>query len=103
MNMMKQYTFYPNQGQQILARILLTIWLPVMCSPEITLAAPQSESPVLKNKSNKSNWFLVDPLLGARQGEHQQGSDMATEEGSDQENWTYVLEISKKARKIPIQ
>ena len=98
MNMMKQYTFYPNQGQQILARILLTIWLPVMCNPEITLAAPQSESPVLKNKSNKSNWFLVDPLLGARQGEHQQGSDMATEEGSDQENWTYVLEISKKGK-----
>ena len=99
MNMMKQYTFYPNQGQQILARILLTIWLPVMCSPEITLAAPQSESPVLKNKSNKSNWFLVDPLLGARQGEHQQGSDMATEEGSDQENWTYVQKISKKGKK----
>ena len=43
---MKQPTPYPHQGQQILARILLTIWLPAMCSPEITLAAPQSESPV---------------------------------------------------------
>ena len=43
---MKQPTPYPHQGQQILARILLTIWLPAMCSPEITLAAPKSESPV---------------------------------------------------------
>ena len=43
---MKQPTPYPHQHQQILARILLTIWLPITCSPEITLAAPQSESPV---------------------------------------------------------
>ena len=43
---MKQPTPYPHQRQQILARILLTIWLPITCSPEITLAAPQSESPV---------------------------------------------------------
>ena len=43
---MKQPTPYPHQRQQILARILLTIWLPITCSPEITLAAPKSESPV---------------------------------------------------------
>ena len=40
---MKQPTPYPRQRQQILARILLTIWLPTTCSPEATLAAPPSE------------------------------------------------------------
>ena len=43
---MKQPTPYPHQRQQILARILLTIWLPITCSPEITVATSRSESPV---------------------------------------------------------
>ena len=81
MNMMKQYTFYPNQGQQILARILLTIWLPVMCSPEITLANPQSESSV---PEAPANWFL-GPLPS---------------EGSDQGDWTYVQKIPEDTKVI---
>ena len=40
---MKHPTPYPHQLQQILARILLTIWLPAMCSPEATVAAPPPE------------------------------------------------------------
>ena len=40
MIMMNQHIFYPNQ---ILARILLTIWLPITCSPEATVAAPPSQ------------------------------------------------------------
>ena len=43
---MKHTIPYPHQRQQILARLLLTIWLPTICSPEIIVAAPPSERPV---------------------------------------------------------
>ena len=77
--MMKQYTFYPNQGQQILARILLTIWLPVMCSPEITVAVPQSGN---SRSEISTDWVSVDltpSSSSGRQGEHQQARNIAAE------------------------
>ena len=40
---MRHPTPYPHQLQQILARILLTIWLPAMCSPEATVATSPSQ------------------------------------------------------------
>lgn len=40
---MKRTNPYPHQYHQNLARILLTIWFPAMCSPEITVAASSSD------------------------------------------------------------
>ena len=39
---MEHTTPYPHQRQQILARLLLTIWLPTICSPEATFATTSS-------------------------------------------------------------
>ena len=40
---MKRTNPQPHQCQQTLARLLLTIWLPTMCNPEVTLAASSSD------------------------------------------------------------
>ena len=75
---MKYTTPYPHKGQQILARLLLTIWLPTICSPEITLAAPRSESPV---SEASTPWSIVDCIPGSSelQGEHPQAPSIAAE------------------------
>ena len=84
---MKQYTFYPNQGQQILARILLTIWLPVVCSPDITLATSEPNSP---GAQTEPSWCLsVFP----------EGSSGLP--AIDQEGWVDVGRISDKDNSNP--
>lgn len=71
---MKYTTPYSHQRQQILARILLTLWLPIMCSPEPTLAAPRSGSPV--SEASTSSWSDLIPRSSGLQGEPPQAPNV---------------------------
>ena len=51
---MKYTTPYSHQRQQILARILLTLWLSIMCSPEPTFATSRPGSPEAKLATSRS-------------------------------------------------
>ena len=88
---MKYTTPYSHQRQQILARILLTLWLPITCSPEPTFATSRSGSPEAKLATSRSgspgsatstSLSFVDLTPGSSgiQAEPPQALNVATEE-----------------------
>ena len=76
---MEHTTPYPHQRQQILARLLLTIWLPTICSPEATFATTSSAK-AMASPANTSTGAAgpSTPAMGSSaeitltaQGDHQ--------------------------------
>lgn len=62
---MKYTTLYPHQRHQNLARLLLTIWLFTICSPEATFAVSPSTNPAPIDK----DWVVVPHSSSGPQGE----------------------------------